>query len=203
MRIFLDDAACENIHADSVAQAVNAAATLARQRGRAIVDVIVDGRKWDADRIDSAEANTTGKVREVRMASADPLMLVCEAFADAADVLGEIDRLQQTAAEMLQADKGQVAMERLGHALELWGSVHQAVAMGATMADIDLTPQQPVIERLTHQLRSVRTSLEGRDVMALADTLLYDLPEVVNEWRALLHTLRERVRADAKGGRKA
>lgn len=203
MRIFLDDAACENIHADSVAQAVNAAATLARQRGRAIVDVIVDGRKWDADRIDSAEANTTGKVKEVRMASADPLLLVCEAFADAADVLGEIDRLQQSAAEMLQADKGQAAMERLGQALELWGSVHQAVAMGSTMADIDLAPQQPVIERLTHQLRSVRTSLENRDVIALADTLLYDLPEVVNEWRALLHTLRERVRADAKGGRKA
>lgn len=203
MRIYLDDAACEQIHADSVAQAVNAAATIAKQRGRTIVDVIVDGRKWDADRIDSAEANAKNAAKEVRLASTDPLMLVCEAFADAADVLGEIDRLQQTAAEMLQGDKGPQAMERLGQALELWGSVHQAMAMGATMANIDLAPQQPSIERLTNQLRSVRTSLEKRDVVALADTLLYDLPDVVNEWRALLHTLRERVRAEAKGGRKA
>ncbi len=203
MRIFLDDAACQDIHADSVAAAVQAAADIARQRGRTIVDVMVDGSKWSADRIDSDEAKAASGANEVRLVTADPLLLVCEAFADAADVLGEIDRLQQTAAELLQADRAGEAMERLGNALELWGSVHQAVTMGSAMASVDLQPLQPSVERLTIRLKAVRSALEQRDVVALADTLLYDLPEVVNEWRSLLHGLRERVRETARGEKKA
>jgi hypothetical protein len=194
MRIYLDDAACEHIQADSVAQAVDIAAALARAKGRTIVDIIVDGRRWDADRIDSPEARSRNIAKEVRLASADPRDIVCEAFSDAAQALGEIDDLQQAAAGMLQADKAADAMDRLGQAIDLWGSVHQAVTMGAAMAQLDLAPQRETIERLTSQLKSMRGALEQRDSVALADTLLYDLPDVVSEWRALLHTLRERVR---------
>ncbi len=206
MRIYLDDAACETLQADSVAQAVDAAAALARNKGRTIVDVMVDGRRWNADRIDSDEARAKSPAKEIRLASADPRDIVCEAFADAANALSDIDQLQQDAARMLQADKAQQAMERLGQAIDLWGSVHQAVTMGAAMIDLDLSPQRETVERLTSQLKSMRSALEQRDTVALADTLLYDLPEVATEWRALLHTLRERVlggKSDGRGGRKA
>lgn len=199
MRVYLDEAACD-VQADSVAAAVNAAAALARRRGRTIVDIIVDGRPWNVDRIDTPEAGVKGKAKEVRLASADPRDLVCQAFSDAAGALTEVDHLQQTAAELLQGDRAAEAMERLGRAIDLWGSVHQAVTMGATMIDLDLEPQRPVIEQLTTNLRSLRGALEQRDTVALADTLLYDLPDVINQWRALLHTLRERVR---HGGAKA
>lgn len=205
MRIYLDDAACDAIRADSVTVAIAAAAELARQRGRTIVDVIVDGRRWNADRIGSKEASIAGTANEIRLCSADPCALACEAFDDAAGVLSEIDRLQQAAAESLQTDRTAAAMDDLAKAIDLWGSVHQAVTMGSSMAEIDLAPHHTTIEQLTAHLRGMKSALQTRDSVALADTLLYDLPEVVSQWRALLHELRERGSNNgrARGGHKA
>lgn len=194
MRVYLDQSVCDVPATSSIAAAVNAAAALARQRGRTIVDVMVDGNHWPVERLDGDDARRAGGATEVRLASADSRDLICQAFADASGVLAEIDQLQQTAAELLQADRGVEGMNRLGSALDLWASVHQAVVMGSAMAGLDLEPQRVAIERLSENLRGMREALERRDTVALADALLYDLPEVITQWRSLLHEISEAVR---------
>jgi hypothetical protein len=196
MQIYLDEQRCD-VHADSVAEAVTAAARIATARGRTITDVLVDGRRWNAEALGAAQAQDTA-ADEVRLSSANARDLVCQTFSDAAHALTEASELQRHAAELLQADRMADAMGDLGRAMEIWGSVHQAVDMGAEMAALDLEPHRGVIDGLAERLRSMRGALEQRDIAALADTLLYDLPDVVTEWRSLLHELTERVRGGSK-----
>ena len=56
-----------------------------------------------------------------------------------------------------------------------------------------------ILTRLSEHLRAVRSALETDDPVGLSDTLLYDMPEVVGEWRELLDVLRARVSDQAPG----
>jgi hypothetical protein len=94
MRIFMDETACD-VQAGTVSQALAGAAAVARERGRAIVDVVIDGQHCAADRLDYA--NLRGSIaREIRLTTADCKQLVRQAFDDAASALAEADRIQQT-----------------------------------------------------------------------------------------------------------
>ncbi len=206
----MDETACD-VETGSISKALAGAAAVARERGRAIVDVVIDGRPCAAEGLDH-ERLRGAAASEIRLTTADCRQLVRQAFDDAATALSEADRLQQTAAELLQADRAQEAMQRLGEALDIWSNVRAAVLMGAEMAGIDLFAEagngqggtQATVTALSERLRSLRQSLTQGDTVAVADTLLYDLPEVITAWRAMLCDLQERVgdgkaRAGVKG----
>jgi hypothetical protein len=196
MRVLLDKTVCD-VQVDSVEDAIAAAADLAQQRGRMIVEVIIDGRTWT--QVDLADASSLSSCEEVHLTSADPAELVAQTFSQAGDALREADQLQQTAAELIQADHMPQAMDKLSEALNIWSSVQQAVSMGAEVAGLDLATEiasaglEGVIDRLNSHLKTIRTSLESRDPVGLADTLLYELPEMNVQWRGLLESLGRRV----------
>jgi hypothetical protein len=203
MRVLLDNQPCD-VQADSLDQAIAAAATLAESRGRMIVEVHVDGRTWSGSDFENrANQNSSASAREVRLTSAKPTELVRETFRDAAQALAEADALQQDAAQMLQAGKTSAAMEKVADALTIWSSVQQALVMGAQAAGMDLhallaaDDRRQALTSLNTHLKTIRTSLETSDPVGLADTLLYDLPDVVSHWRSLLHDLGQRVGAAA------
>lgn len=205
MRVLLDEIEC-NTNAASVAQAVAVGATLAEQQGRLIVEIVVDGESWTEERLN--RDSTTQVADEVRLTSADPKELVCQTFEEAAEALLDADRLQQSAAELMQADQIAQGMNQLNEAFSIWLSVQQAVVMGTQVAGIDFEQSlanspaaagqsiNAIIEHLNQQLRAVRDALENRDTIALADLLLYDLPDVVLQWRALLQDLQRDVRGE-------
>jgi hypothetical protein len=200
MRVLLDDAPCD-VTADSVMAAVAAAAALAEGHGRLIVEVIVDGQSWTGDDLD-VESKDASSVSEVRLTSAQPLELVCQTLNDAADALIDADRLHKSSAELLQAGRTPLAMEQLGEAFSILSSVQQATTMSAQLTRVDLdsfavgfgsqapTTAAIVIEQLNEQLRAIRASLDTGDVAALADSLLYELPDVIRQWSHLLDDLR-------------
>lgn len=200
MRVMLDQTVCD-VRADSVESAIAAAAQMAEARGRMIVEVLVDGRIWTHD--EPASESATKACDEIQLTSADPADLVCQTFDQASEALREADALQQSAAELIQADQSPQAMAKLGEALAIWQSVQQAVSMGADVAGLDLDKEiaaasmEGVIERLNQHLEAIRIALENSDPVGLADTLLYDLPEVNVQWRGLLESLRRRVAKDA------
>jgi len=198
MQIYLDDQRCE-LGAESVGQAIAAVADLAEADGRMIVEVHVDGEHWTERELGSPDhANITAE--EVRLVSADPVELVSRTFADADEALSAADGLQQEAAELIQADEQRKAMDRLGSALSIWVAVQQAVERGAQLMNVDLddvrvseVTAQKTIEDLAEHLRGMRSALEAEDPIQLSDTLRYELPEVVQQWRGLLRELQFRV----------
>lgn len=191
MQVLLDDIECD-VTARTVGEAIDAVAVLAKNRGRLVVDVIVDGAQWNEQRLSSPECQTA-VADVVRLISAEPAELVCETLADA-------DELQQEAARLLQSDQHTISMDKLNQAISIWLSVQQAIVKGSQLVGLNLdeivvhdSPISASILRLNEQLKAVRSSLAGRDQIGLADTLLYEFPEVVQEWRDILDDLQRRI----------
>ncbi|MHC4108179.1 MAG: hypothetical protein ACYSXF_06595 [Planctomycetota bacterium] len=198
MRVLLDNDECD-MAVDSVGEAVAAGAALASDRGRTVTDVLVDGTRWSEDQLASPDIEQA-TAAEVQIITADPGELVTETFAEAAWVLSEAGKLQEEAAQLIQAGQPSDAMDKLRDAVSIWLSVQEAVAKGSQLARLDLDSvtmdgisARLCIERLTEQLRMIRSALQANDPVGLSDTLLYEMPEVVDEWRRLLEQLRGHV----------
>ncbi len=200
MQILIDDLPCD-MDANTVGEAIEGAADLARERGRLIVDVTVDGARWTQAELASTRRHAqTAQV--VWFSSAEPTELVRHTFAAAVDALTEADELQREAAELLQSDKGTVAMDKLGEAISIWLGVQEAIVSGTQLLGLDLEtvtigdkPFPEATRRLINRLDAVRSGLKQSNQIELADTLLYEFPPIVEEWRHLLAELRERIAA--------
>ena len=203
MRILLDDTPCD-LKAKTVGEAIDAAAEVARQLGRLIVEVTVDDTLWSEGKLSSPK-QLEASAEVVRLTSAEPRQLVDEAFTDAAEALADADELQQEAARLIQSDQYTVSMDKLNEALSIWLSVQEAIVKGSRIVGIDLDDVvvgersiNASISRLNEWLLVIRNALTDSDQIALADTLLYELPEVVGEWRSILEHLQHLAR---EGGR--
>lgn len=198
MQVLLDDTPCD-LDARTVGEAIDAGAGLAGSRGRLVVEVVVDDVHWTDGDLSSAERLAAG-ARVVRLVTADPRRLVADALGDADVALAEADRLQQEAARLLQADQHTVALDQLGEAMAIWLAVQEAIVKGARLIGLDLDSIAGdrgafavSIARLNDWLVVLRNALADRDVIGLADTLLYEMPAVVSEWRQILQELTRRV----------
>ncbi|MBY0307177.1 MAG: hypothetical protein K2Q09_00400, partial [Phycisphaerales bacterium] len=78
MRAYLDDTALDT-SCHSIAEAIGAARTAARSRGRVVVDVLVDGERLDEEALDAPSTAPAGDI-ELKCLSADPRKLVAESF---------------------------------------------------------------------------------------------------------------------------
>jgi hypothetical protein len=197
MQVLLDDMAYD-VKATTVGEAIDAAAALAEQRGRLIVDVSVDGVRLTESEL-SADDRRGATADTVRFTSAAPVELVRQIFADAADALRYADELQREAAELLQSDRHTASFDRLNEAISIWLQVREAIVKGSQLVGLDLDeiqlprPIHESINALNEQLEAIRGALAEHDDIALADTLLYELPEVVEEWRCVLEELQRRL----------
>ncbi len=203
MRILLDDTPCD-LKAKTVGEAIDAAAEVARRLGRLIIEVTVDDTLWAEVEL-SSPTHLEASAEVVRLTSAEPRKLVNEAFADAADALADADELQKEAARLVQSDQYKVSMDKLNEALSIWLSVQEAIVKGSRIVGIDLDDVivgersiNASISRLNEWLLVIRDALTDSDQIALADTLLYELPEVVGEWQSILVYLQHLAR---EGGR--
>ncbi len=198
MQVLLDDIPC-NVQARTVGEAIEGGADLARDRGRLIVDVTVDGSNLsEADLASAQHQSRTAQV--VRLTSADPVELVRQTLGDACEALTEAAELQREAAQLLQSDQHTVSMDKLTEAITIWLCVQEAVIKSAQLIGLDLDAAgsgdqglPDAIRRLKERLEAVHRALQDRDEISLADTLLYEFPQVIEQWQRLLGELQGRV----------
>ncbi len=194
MHVLLDDRPCQS-HAATIAEAIFEGVRLARSRGRMVVDVYVDGVLMSHDEL-ASDTRLSRPATEVRLNTVLASDLAQDALRAASDALVEADDLHRRAAELIQAGQMGEAMGLMSQALAIWSSVQSAASQGSEAAGIDLEAvevdgiaMRKLIETLNGKLRQLRDALSAGDTVTLADTLLYDLPPVVTEWRGLLHEL--------------
>ena len=204
MQVLLDSDPCE-MKAQTVGEAIAAAATLAQTRGRLIIDVIVDGLRWSEQQLDSAQQNDA-TAETIEFITAEPKELVLQTFEDAAEALTDADALQKEAAELLQADQSVICMDKLAEALSIWLTVQQAIVKGSQVVELQLdsisvkkVPITESIARLNENLQLLRSALQQDDQVAVADALLYEFPDIINEWRTILEHLQSLVERDMAG----
>jgi hypothetical protein len=202
MRVLLDEQSCD-IEATSISEAIRGAAALAQDRGRLIIEVFVDGQRWDEAQL-SSESLCAGSAVEVRCTTADRKALVLRTLGDASEVLTAADELQREAAELIQTDQAAQAKERIAEAVNIWLTVLEAVARSAEALEMDLDtvigaagePLPRIVARLKDRLQTLRTAVQSEDPASISDTLLYELPEVVSEWRELLTDMQDHIEGE-------
>lgn len=181
MRIVLDDFET-SLRADSVGEALDAAARTVGESGRLIVEVEVDGAAWSEEDLADAALLSRGAT-ELRLLTAHPGELVRDLLVHACDAIGDAARLQREAATDLQSGRTADAMRSLLEALALWGSVQTAVSRGL---ELDVVPRAEIpalgidldgaIAALDARLRTLRDCMHRQDVASIADVLLYEFP---------------------------
>lgn len=204
MQVLLDSDPCE-VKAQTVGQAISAAAALAQTRGRLIIDVIVDGLRLSEQQLESAEQNDA-TAETVEFITAEPKELVLQTFEDAAEALTDADTLQKEAAQLLQSDQSIVCMDKLAEALSIWLTVQQAIVKGSQVVELQLDnisvkkiPITESIARLNENLQLLRSALQQDDQVAVADALLYEFPDIIKEWRTILEYLQSLVEREMTG----
>ena len=170
---------------------------------RLVVEVRAEGRALSADEIEARMLRPLDD-EALELISADPQALATSALDDALDRLALLGRQQAEAADELQADHAGGAFSLLGDALAGWMQVSNAVSHSCELTGVDLASLSAgagdggatgtgAAEELAERLREIRTQIESQDTIALADSLAYVWPEVVERWQALVEDLQRRL----------
>lgn len=201
MQIYLDDQTCD-IQGRTLHDVLDAAGERLVPRKRIIVEVEINGRTLGPEEIDDEGSHELSPDAMVRLVSADPLELVVQMLEQTRTELLAARDHQHEAAELFQQDEPAKALAKIGEAVGVWQRLPEAVVHTVRYTGLDLdemrVDQQPaslVIRTMIDRLGQFKALIEAGDSVAMADTLAYEWPEVVDQWDRLLRELVERVNA--------
>jgi hypothetical protein len=162
-----------------------------QSQNRLVVQVLLDGREPDMDRIGALRQSPLHG-RTLYIETAAPAEMALEVLDEAETQLADADRLKADACDLLQRNQPSDAMQKLSGCFTRWHHAQDAVLKTAQLLRIDLSaiPLAAGLETLTEQLRRVKSSLEMRDYVTLSDILSYEIDEAATPWRRTIDLLR-------------
>lgn len=164
---------------------------------RLVVQLLIDGEE-------PAPAEL-GRVRQtildghtLYIETADPRGLALEVLDEVARQIEESEPLKAEAAELLQKNLANRAMEKLSGCLRVWQDAGQSIEKTAELLRIDLRtlqvdeqPLERLLSRVSDQLRQIKSALEQRDFVSLSDLLLYEMADSSQQWLSAVAAMRE------------
>jgi hypothetical protein len=171
--------------------------THAQRDRRVVVNVMIDGRSTTVDQL--------SKIRKSLIINQTLYIETAQPGELAHDVLDNVRELltnsrPHRAATIALLDKNQVgpAMEKLSAYFSNWQQAQESIIKVSRLLGINLDliqvngqPIEQILAEFTQQLRQVKTTLANRDFVTLSDILIYEAPETLNRWIAVIDTLRE------------
>jgi hypothetical protein len=187
--------------AESIGEAVRAGVRAAREKQRLLVELSIDGARVKETEIDALLAGATVLERaagEVAMISAEPRSLASVTLLDAAATLEASREDHEEAAKALQIGETGAALARLASVFGAWQTARDALHTSAALIGLPLDRLACTTEdgrthtagecvtRLTRDLLLAQNAVRTGDWSALADTVAYDLGELLSVWTSLL-----------------
>lgn len=171
--------------------------THVQRDNRLVTSLLIDGQEPDLNRIASVRQSLLNN-HTIFIETADPAIMALDALNEVEDQLQETDRLRSDAVEMLQCGQSNRAMEKLSGCFGIWQTAQESVLKVAQLLRIDLetvsVEGQPLTNSLNgfgEQLRDIKTALENRDFVTLADILTYEANQTSAQWGAVFDSLRQ------------
>lgn len=168
---------------------------------RLVVHVLIDGKEPDLDRLGTLRGVPLNG-HTLFIETTEPRVMALEVLDEVEEHLGEADRLSAAAVSLLRSNQTAKALEKLRGCFSLWQHAQESVQKTAQLLRIDLSritaggrPFTDVLGQFTQQLRLIKLSLEHRDFVSLADTLVYEVGETSGHWRGAIKTMRTVVAA--------
>lgn len=193
MAVFLDDEPLE-VSGGDLAAVLEAAQRRLKPEGRIVVEVQWEGRTLDSDQLRAHRHQPVEGV-EVRLYSAEPGELALEALDQLRERLEASGQSLEQAAEAFQSDRPDEGMRLLAQGLDIWQRLPQAIMQVAELLGIDLAKLDPAVdvaaatEELAERLRLLRDQVQVQDTLALADTLAYEWPGIVEKWQGFIEQI--------------
>ncbi len=194
MAIYLDDQPTE-LTGESLTEILASASEGLAADGRVVVEVMVDGKVIAGDALGDHQNAPLGDT-EVRLTTADPKALAVSTLMQVREQLPLAGTLHEQAAEQLQADNPTEALQHIAEAIEVWMMTQEAVMGSAGVVGLELDavkvdgePMSAFTEELIQQLHGLKDLITSKDTVALADTLAYEWPAIVQRWDELIETL--------------
>jgi len=203
VNVYLDNEKLDDAGA-SLAAALDAGSAAARSRGRIVVEVYADGAAAPETHLSDPPPHEP-YADELRLVTADPLLLVRSTMYDAADALDSTRELHARTASLLQKGDTVEAMQALGETLRIWEIVRRGLADSCSLLDlpveraleseVDTAGAEQLTEALTTRLSEIRDALAREDFSSLADILAYDMDDQVEDWKSALRRFAESIPA--------
>ena len=164
---------------------------------RLVTNLLIDGREPDLDRISTIRHSLLTD-HTLFIETADPAIMALDALDEVEGQLRETDRLRSDAVETLQRGQSNRAMEKLSGCFSIWQTAQESVLKVGQLLRIDLDAVvvdgralPDLLAAFGDQLRQIKTALENRDFVTLADILTYEANQTSDQWRAAFDALRD------------
>jgi hypothetical protein len=168
---------------------------------RLVTNLLIDGLEPDLDRIAVIRHSSLSGLT-LFIETADSAIMALDALDQVEDQLRETDRLRSDAVELLQRGQSSRALEKLSGCFGIWQTAQESVLKVAQLLQIDLEtvrigdrPLTELFRGFGTQLRQIKTALENRDFVTLADILTYEANEMSSQWRKAFEAIREIIQA--------
>jgi hypothetical protein len=201
MAIYLDDEAVD-LPGEDLGAVLAAARDRLEPEGRVVVEVAMEGQTLDAQALEQQDQIPVVDGAEVRLYTADPVELSVETLGQVRTALAHAGELQADAADLLQRDDADTALGKVAEAVQVWLQVQQAVLHAALLAEVELDelnvagePVSGYTDELIARLTELRDAIQAHDTVALADTLAYEWPDIVDRWDRVIGALIDEIRA--------
>ncbi len=185
----------------SLAAALEAGVANARERGRIIVEVLLDGEPLHGEAL-GQPSDEAIDAQHVEMTSTDPTSLVRVTLFDAADAMDSAQDEHAACAEMIHRGDIRAAMGALGQLLSTWQAVREAVAQGGAAVGQPLSSYAAEgsldkrTESLSKQLDDLKRAVGNDDLSTVADLLEDDLRAEAGLWADTLRQIAEGMKPD-------
>ena len=201
MAIFLDDKPAE-LGGSDLAQVLSSVRSHLASTGRMVVEVKRDGQCLVGDDLERAQSDSAAE-GEWRLYTADTRDLARSTLEAMLSQLDQARQYQLEAADKLNEDQQEEAMQLIAQAIGIWQQTQQAVSHCVSLIGIDLTqlsvndaPASSVVESLVDQLTAMRDAIVAGDTVNLADSLAYEWPHTADRWQKILDAIVEKIDED-------
>ncbi|HMB95461.1 MAG TPA: hypothetical protein VKK61_05430 [Tepidisphaeraceae bacterium] len=168
---------------------------------RLVVHVLLDGEEPDPNQLGSLKAAPL-MGHTLFIETTEPKRMAMDVLEEVESQLSEADRLTGDAVNLLRDNQNLKAMEKLRGCFSTWQHAQESVLKVAQLLRIDLAkilvdgrPFVQVLGEFAQQLKLIKSALENRDFVALIDTLVYEVADSGDNWRAAIRSMRTVIEA--------
>lgn len=167
--------------------------------GHVVVGLRCDGLEVGPGEMEATLRRPTSQCRRLEIYTGSQSDLVADAMRQSSLALNEAASQHHQIVEMLSAGRVTDGVAQLARSLEIWKGVHDAISQSVRMLGIapaDLVIEGRSLDELIVEprelLMNVKSALEARDYVLLADILQYEFDVVVARWQSIIAELLRR-----------
>jgi hypothetical protein len=179
------------------------AAMRARDPGRLVVSIRLDGKVIADEQLDSAKALPLSTACKLELETDSIHLLAADALGQAADAMEQIRPHHVRVAELIAAGKNAEAMALLSECLACWNSAEETLRQTWELVGKDLHPAAPgetpedLVQHVGDLLRRIQERLQARDFVAVADLVEHEMPPAADRWQRMLVGIQQQLLEEA------